>query len=103
MAQPSKWYLVRWLLQLWRAPSHSQASVSVTPEEQRLQTQAAYLQRQLQDLQVENETLKSRVQIQELQIRLLTSVNERNQKRVEAETAEYAARIALATGPLDKR
>ena len=66
--------------------------------EERQAEEISYLQQLVRDVQLENEKLKSEKEVQALEIRLLTAVNQRNQDRVEAEQAEWANRIAAATG-----
>lgn len=69
-----------------------------TALEEQLTLRLAEANKQVHELEVENDKLKSMLKVHELEIRLLVGVNERNQVRVEAETAEWAQRVALAMG-----
>jgi hypothetical protein len=76
---------------------------TATALEEQLLNQLREAERQVRDLRLENEKLTGTIQVHELQIKQLAAVNERNQMRIESETAELAQRIALATTPVGTR
>jgi hypothetical protein len=55
----------------------------------------ADVERQIAELRHDNEVLDSTLKVREEEVRLLTALNARNQERINAETAEYARRVAL--------
>ena len=79
------------------------AAVALTPLEQQQAKQIEYLQAELRGRDLEIEKLKGTIEVQKLEIRQLAAVNERDHIRVQAEQAEFAARIAAATGQRSER
>ena len=80
-----------------RRTTYRSSPPEASPQEHHLRQLLAERERRIEDQDVEIRRLQSTVKVQELEIRLLVAVNERNQQRVESETAEYSHRIALTS------
>lgn len=95
-----------WLARWWHACKglfHSPLR-NWTPAEAELRNRVDVLQANLADreqeitlLRLERDTLDSRLKISSVEIQCLTEIIVRDRKRIEAETAGYAAQIAAAT------
>ena len=87
----------------FRARKSTSSAQALSALERQQAQQIEYLHTEIRGLQLEIEKLKGTIEVQQLEIRQLTAVNERDHVRVQAEQAEFAARIAAATGPRGER
>ena len=84
-----------WRAAWWQVRSRFRRREATAREEQlRLQLDEALAR--IRDLEFEGDKLKSLNRLLELEVAGLVGVNERNQQRVNAETAEWSQRAMLA-------
>ena len=87
-----------WLAGLWWLRNRQQSA-----SEEDLQRRLADADKQIRDLQYDIERLRNQLAISQEDVKGLTALNIRNQTRIEAETAEAAQRIAMASMPEERR